>query len=107
MRTKPRKSENEMSQATFSMLIAYYTGDMARRNCTPDSIATNRGTLERFVRFFAPSGEELRLSNITPERVDEYVTNLQTRKRKFENHPHRPPEEWGRPPTPWRRVDYF
>jgi hypothetical protein len=67
MKAKPRKAESEMSQATLSMLISYYTGDMMRRNCTSDSVTTNRRVLERFVRFIAPHGDEVRLLNVTPE----------------------------------------
>jgi hypothetical protein len=33
-----------MSQATFAALIDFNIGDMLRRNCTPDSITTNRRT---------------------------------------------------------------
>jgi len=54
---KPRKSESEMSNVSFSMLIDHYTSDMLRRNCTTDSITTNRRALERFKRFFAPNRE--------------------------------------------------
>ena len=57
-----------MSNVSFSMLIDHYTSDMLRRNCTTDSITTNRRTLERFKRFFAPNGEVLRLSHVTSER---------------------------------------
>ena len=90
---KPRKSESEMSNVSFTMLIDHYASDMLRRNCTADSITTNRRTLERFRRFFAPNGEALRLSYVTSERVEEYVTGMQSRQRKWEEHPYRPPQE--------------
>jgi len=90
---KPQKSESEMSRATFSMLIDYYTSDMLRRNCTSDSINTNRRVLERFMRSCTSNGDELRLADVTEEKADEYVTDLSTRTRKWENHPKRPPAE--------------
>ena len=91
MKAKPPKSENEMGKATLHMLIGFYIGDMQRRNCRPDSITTNRRVLERFARSLAPSGVELRLLDVTEEKVKDYVTNLQSRQRKWDNHPYHPP----------------
>ena len=93
IRRKPRKSEKEMGQATLTTLIDYYISDMVRRNCTADSIRTNRSVLARFARILKPGGPELRLAELTAEQIDGYVAAMQSRQRKWEDHPKRPPEE--------------
>jgi hypothetical protein len=60
---------------------------MRRRGCTPDSITTNKRTLQRFARALASNDEVIKLSSVTPERVKDYVTQPQTRECKWENHP--------------------
>jgi len=90
MKLKPRTLESRMSQTTLSMLIDFYTGDMQRRGCTPDSVITNKRALQRFSRSLAPDGQELKLTNVTPERAKAYITALQTRECKWADHPRRP-----------------
>jgi site-specific recombinase XerD len=89
MATK-RKTEAEMSRATVSMLIEFYIGDMQRRGCTNDSVTTNRRSLTRLLRFFASGDAELRLSSLTTERVNAYVTDIQSRQELYTDHPSRP-----------------
>jgi hypothetical protein len=58
-----------MSQATFAALIDFYIGDMLRRNCTPDSITTNRRALDRFARQLTTAEVPLRLADVNEHRI--------------------------------------
>ncbi|NIS80311.1 MAG: hypothetical protein GTO14_08925 [Anaerolineales bacterium] len=84
-------SERNLSQAKLQMLIDYYLGDMSHRGCTQDFISTNRRTLRRFVRRSFPSSTEVKTSEIMKEVIDSYVTSLQNREYKWDNHPTRDP----------------
>jgi len=47
-----------MGQTKFQTLIDYYLGDMCLRDCTDDTILTNKRALERFSRFVSPDGND-------------------------------------------------
>ncbi len=103
MKGRSRKRDQEMSQVAYSMLIDFYTGDMQRRGCTPDSIETNKRALHRFGRSLAPNWETLKLRGITSEKTKEYVSSLQARKEKWVDHPYRPAENSGLSPFTIRK----
>jgi site-specific recombinase XerD len=78
-----------MSTVTLQMLIDYYLGEMRLKNRTSDSIKTNAATLASFARHFGQ--EAIAFKQVTEERVTEYVSGLQARTSKWDNHPTRPP----------------
>jgi site-specific recombinase XerD len=86
-----------MSRTTLQMLIDYYIGDMRLKNRTLDSINTNHGTLNRFVRYLGSA--DLPLAHLTEEKIEGYVAWLQARQSKWEHHPNRPPVN--RPLSPY------
>jgi len=90
--TRRPSTEHTMGQLTLAMLIDYYVGDMRSRNCTEDSIVTNRRTLQRFARFLAGDGQAIPWGAVTAEQAVAYVTQLQSRNTKWAGHPNRPPE---------------
>ena len=90
--TNTTKTRTTMSNTNLSMLIDFYIGDMQRRGCSSDAMITNKRALQRFARFLAPQGEEIRLTMITPERATGYLDDLQTRETKWGNHPNHPTE---------------
>jgi len=69
-----------MGQMKFQTLINYYLDDMCLRDCTDDSILTNKQALERFSRFMSPDGndDETRasLDHVNREVVDGFVNQL-------------------------------
>ena len=87
-----RRMERIMSQVKLSMLIDYYIGDMQRRNLTPDSVNTNHKALGRFTRFLSKDVDDIFLSDVREKVIEAYVTDLQTRKVKWRDHPNREPE---------------
>jgi site-specific recombinase XerD len=87
-KSKKDRTEHEMSHTTLRMLLDYYVGDMRLKNRTTDAIKSNQGTLERFGRHLG--GAEIRLAQITEEKVTAYIEWLQSRQTKWENHPNRP-----------------
>jgi site-specific recombinase XerD len=84
-----QRMARQMATVNLGMLIEYYAGSMRQKNRTPDSIRTNRRSLERFARF--AGGPDIRLHRLTPEMASKFVDYLQDRTAKFEDHPRRPP----------------
>jgi site-specific recombinase XerD len=84
-----------MSTATLNMLIDYYLGSMQRRGCTSDSVISCQRALHRFHRYLingGGNGDTVKLSGVTPGRLNGYVDHLQNRTTKWEGHPRRPVE---------------
>jgi hypothetical protein len=84
-----RLSERTMSHAKLDMLIDYYLGDMERRGCTQDSVATNRKALRRFRKHVDPDARQFPLTEVSDETVEALVTGLQHRTVRWEDHPRR------------------
>jgi len=97
MSRKPKtRAESKMSTTTLTMLIDFYLGSMQRRGCTPDSVISCQRALHRFHRHLTDggkSGDTVKLSHLTRERLNAYVYHLQNRTNKWEGHPHKPVEQ--------------
>jgi site-specific recombinase XerD len=98
-----RLSERTMSHAKLDMLIDYYLGDMDRRGCTQDSVTTNRKALRRFCRYVDPEAKQPRLTKVTEETVETFVTGLQHRSVRWKDHPRRNQEAGGLSPFTIRK----
>jgi len=57
--------------------------------CTQDSVTTNRKALRRFCRYVDPEAKQPPLTEVTEETVETFVTGLQHRTVRWEDHPRR------------------
>ena len=90
------RTRREMSTTNLGTMIDFYGADMRLKNRTTDSIKGNIATLKRFAVHVG--GLETMLSSLTPQIADDYLAWLQARTVRYEDHPHRPPDE--RPLSP-------
>ncbi len=102
MKGRKSKSESRMGRATLASLIAFYKGDMQRRNLRPDSVEGSERALLRFARWL-PNGPDTRLVDVTQERAREYLVHLQSRTARYENHGYKNKEEGPLSPFTIRR----
>lgn len=84
-----RLSDRTMSHAKLDMLIDYYLGDMERRGCTQDSVTTNRKALRRFCKYIDPETKQFPLTEVSEEIVEGYVSGMQHRSVRWQDHPRR------------------